>query len=68
MAATAAIAVLIEAMPKVVRCRFIDQEKLRAGDWQDAIDGVLEQPVPASRMRSDGAEVAAAEILDLAGG
>ncbi|MBI3264035.1 MAG: hypothetical protein HYZ58_12920 [Acidobacteria bacterium] len=58
--------VLIEAMPRFLRCRFIDQEALQAGRWEAALDVLLAQPPPPERPATNGAEVAAARILDLA--
>jgi len=57
--------VFMREMPAVLRCRMIDQEDLRNGRWAAAIGALLEQPVPASRMPVNGAEIAAAKILEL---
>jgi hypothetical protein len=55
--------VFVAEMPRVLRCRFIEQEDLLDGRWADAISALLAQPVPPERARVDGAEVAAAMIL-----
>jgi hypothetical protein len=55
--------VFVEEMPRVVRCRFIPLDDLKAGRWRPHIDALLEQPLPPERARIDGASVAAAEIL-----
>lgn len=57
--------VFVDQMPSVLRCRYIAQDDLLAGRWSDAIDALLRQPAPPERPRTDGAEVAAAEILSL---
>ena len=57
--------VLVAAMPRVLRCRYIPQEDLLAGRWADEVDALLRQPPPRERPRVDGAEVAATEILEI---
>jgi L-arabinokinase len=57
--------VFVAEMPRVVRCRYLSQEDLLAGDWDDAIDALLQQAAPPERPRIDGAAVAADEIIDL---
>jgi len=57
--------ILVQAMPGLLRCRFIGQEDLLAGRWQEAIEAVLAQPEPSETVRADGAEEAAAAILEL---
>lgn len=52
-------------MPALLRCRRIDTDDLLAGCWQAAIEALLAQPRPASVPATNGAEVAAAAILDL---
>jgi L-arabinokinase len=56
--------VLIEQMPRMLRCRSLPQEDVLAGRWADGIDAVLRQPAPPERPRVDGAEVAAAAIVN----
>ena len=53
---------LVDAMPAVLRCQYIDRGDLFAGRWRAAIDGVLTQPEPRDAMATNGADVAA-EIL-----
>ena len=55
--------VFVAEMPRWLRCRFISQEDLLAGDWAGAISALLAQPDPPDRARVDGAEVAAGAIL-----
>jgi hypothetical protein len=57
--------VFVAEMPKVLRCRYISQDDLRAGRWPDAVDALLAQPPPPEQPRVDGANVVAAAILDL---
>lgn len=59
--------VFVAEMPRLLRCRFLEQEDLLSGRWHDAIDALLAQP-PVPMPRIDGADVAADEILTLAAG
>lgn len=59
--------VLLQQMSKVLRCRFIGQDALRAGDWRPSIEALLAQPPPPSRMDASGATVVANAILSAAG-
>jgi L-arabinokinase len=54
--------VMVREMPKVLRCRFLEQEWLLAGRWRAGLDALLEAPPPPDTPRTDGAEVAAAWI------
>jgi hypothetical protein len=56
--------VFVDQMPRILRCRYISQEDLLAGRWADAVDALVAQPPPPERPRADGAEVAAAWILN----
>jgi L-arabinokinase len=60
--------VLIAGMKQVLRSRFISQDDLRSGRWEPSIRALLAEPVPPERMRSDGAEVVAAAILNILDG
>jgi hypothetical protein len=55
--------VMVADMPRMLRCRFIPQEDLLAGRWAAAVDALLAQPAPPHKPATDGADVAAAEIL-----
>jgi hypothetical protein len=57
----------VEEMPRVLRCRYLTQEDLRAGRWDDAIDALLAQPPAPVQPPIDGAAVAARAVLALAG-
>jgi len=56
--------VLVTEMPRLLRCRYIPQEDLLAGRWASAIHALLEQPHSPGRVRVDGAQIAAEEILN----
>ena len=55
--------VLVREMPKYARAEFIGREDLLRGNWGAALENLLNQPPPAERPRTDGARVAAEEIL-----
>ncbi|HEX6163125.1 MAG TPA: hypothetical protein VFZ31_07160 [Vicinamibacterales bacterium] len=57
--------VLVEAMPKFLRCEFIDHDDLFAGRWQRHLDDVIAQPEPPTRPAVNGADVAADILLDI---
>ncbi len=58
--------VMVASMARVMRCRYISQDDLRAGRWQADIDALLKQPAPAARMETNGASVVARAILAIA--
>jgi L-arabinokinase len=60
--------VFVDQMPRVLRCRYIARDELLAGRWSDAIDALLQQPAPPERPRTDGAQVAGNEIVNLVNG
>jgi len=55
--------VFVAEMPRVLRCRFMPQDDLRAGRWRAHIDALLAQAAPPERARIDGARVAAELIV-----
>jgi L-arabinokinase len=55
--------VLVAAMPRFTRCRFISNEELYAGRWAPHLDALLAQPAPPERPAANGAEAAAGIIL-----
>jgi hypothetical protein len=60
--------VLVEAMPRFLRCAYIQQDELLSGTWQPHLDRLVAQPSPPSKPPTNGAEVAAdAVIARLAG-
>jgi len=58
--------VFVEQMPRLLRCRHISQDDLRAGRWNDAIEALLAQDRPPRRVATNGADVAASAILEIA--
>jgi hypothetical protein len=60
--------VLVAAMPRFLRCRFMDHDDLYAGRWLAHLDALRLQPAPLERPRTDGDNVAAAAILAMASG
>ena len=57
--------VFVEEMPRLLRCRHISQDDLRAGRWNDAIEALLAQDPPPQRVATNGADAAARMILDV---
>jgi len=55
--------VFVEAMPRMLRCRFISQEDVLAGRWADSVDALLAQPEAPTRPMTNGADIAAEFIL-----
>lgn len=54
--------VLVEAMPKYLRCAFIGHDDLFSGHWAPHLDRLLAQPSPARIVETHGAAVAADAI------
>ena len=59
--------VMVEEMPRVVRCAHIDQESLLAGRWRDRLNAILCAPPPPERPATNGADVAAHRVVHLLG-
>jgi UDP:flavonoid glycosyltransferase YjiC (YdhE family) len=57
--------VMVTEMPKMVRCRYITQEDLMAGNWTESVTALLAQSDFPENVRVDGAGVAAEKILGL---
>jgi L-arabinokinase len=55
--------VLVEAMPRYLRCGSIDHQSLFAGRWRDGLDAVLAGEPPRERPPTDGADTIAGMIL-----
>lgn len=51
--------VMVEQMPAVLRCGYIDNETLATGRWDAHVARVLALPAPATRPLVNGADVAA---------
>jgi L-arabinokinase len=60
--------VMLAEMPRMLRCRHMDQDELLTGNWRDAVEALLAQAEPPEQPRVDGASVIAAAILELAAG
>jgi L-arabinokinase len=56
--------VFVREMPEVLRCRFLPQEDLIAGRWNDGIRELTAMPPPRRQLHVDGADVAARFLLD----
>ena len=54
--------VLVREMPRWLRCGFISNEDLLAGNWQDALDRVLALPAAPEKADVDGAARAARSL------
>ena len=57
--------VLVDAMPKLLRCAFISHADLFAGGWAPHLDALLALPEPPTSPPTDGADVAADMLLDI---
>jgi UDP:flavonoid glycosyltransferase YjiC (YdhE family) len=57
--------VLVREMPRFVRSAFIDPQDLLCGNWAAALERLLSQPAPPERPATNGADVAAEEILKM---
>ena len=58
--------VFVEEMPRYLRCAFISPEDLKAGRWRASLEDARSQPQPP-RVPTDGADVAVARIVEMAG-
>jgi L-arabinokinase len=56
--------VLVREMPRWLRCGFISNDDLLAGQWQTVLDATLAQAAPPETIGVDGAERAARLILN----
>ena len=54
--------VFVAEMPRILRCRFMPQDDVRAGRWRAHVDALLAQAAPPERARIDGAAAAATMI------
>jgi L-arabinokinase len=55
---------LVEEMPRYVRCAFLSLDSLRAGRWRTAVEAAIDRPRPP-KPRTDGAERAADVIREM---
>jgi hypothetical protein len=49
--------VMVEEMPRFLRCRFIDHAPLFAGRWRATLDEIIALPPPPERPATNGADV-----------
>ena len=56
--------VMVEEMPRFLRCEYVDLDRFLAGHWREALQRLLNQPSPPERPRTDGADVVAALIAE----
>jgi hypothetical protein len=59
--------VLVERMPRFLRCGFIDHSDLFAGRWEPHLERVLALPAPAEQPPVNGADVIAETLLTMLG-
>lgn len=52
-------AVLVQEMPTILRCAFINHDDLFAGRWLEALERARTSPPPSTRPATDGAEIVA---------
>jgi L-arabinokinase len=55
--------VLVAEMPRILRCRYLSQEALFAGQWKAALEALIAQPPPPVRVDATGA-ARAAEVIE----
>ena len=51
--------VMVEEMPKFLRCEFIDLDSFLGGRWREGFRRLLDKPAPPEQPRTDGADVVA---------
>jgi hypothetical protein len=54
--------VLVREMPRYLRSAYIEQDRLRAGRWREALEAAADAPAPAEHPRADGAQIIAEMI------
>lgn len=57
--------VLVAEMPRFLRASYVDHADLFAGRWSGHLDALLERPAPPEQPAVNGADVAAALLLDM---
>ena len=57
--------VMVEQMPRYLRCRYLALEPFETGVWREALRALMATASPPARGRTDGAEVAAGMIAEL---
>jgi L-arabinokinase len=56
--------IFVRDMPRYLRCQFLPQGDLFDGRWRVALDALTAQPAPAETIATDGAEAAAAALME----
>ena len=51
--------VMVREMPRVLRCAYVDQQRLLTGTWRASLDRLLIAPPPPERPATNGARIAA---------
>jgi L-arabinokinase len=59
--------VLVNEMPRYLKCGFIDHERLFAGRWREALDGIMAAATPPEKPATHGASVIADRISERVG-
>jgi hypothetical protein len=54
--------VMVEEMPRYLRCEYIDLASLLAGRWRESLDHLIQQPPPPEHPDTNGARVVAEMI------
>ena len=57
--------VLVDQMPRYLRCRYLDHDDLFAGRWRGVLDRIMASPAPPERAATDGADAIARRIGNL---
>ncbi|MDQ3348235.1 MAG: hypothetical protein M3545_09735 [Acidobacteriota bacterium] len=57
--------VMVEQMPRFVRCEYIDRASLVAGRWRDSLDAINTRAPALERPSTDGAEVVASMMAEM---
>lgn len=55
--------VMVREMRKILRCQYLDQESFFAGRWREALDALRHAPPPPETPATNGADAAAAGIV-----
>jgi hypothetical protein len=57
--------VMVDQMPRYLRCEYIDLASLLAGRWRESLDHVIEKAPPPERPATNGAHVVAEMVAGL---
>lgn len=56
--------VMVERMPRFMRCEFVPQEDMLGGRWREPLRRLMQQPEPPEHPATNGAEVVAEMIVE----